>query len=265
MQYKRFLTYFCLICIALIIPILYMAENSPMSNPWMAVSDYAHIIILSFLGFSIIAAFDHFVLTKINTLDVVVKHPVAIAIMMLGFCLIVAASIASAQSPCPKHVQWAQTQVGLIEEPGNTGPHVATYLAAVGLPEGYPYCAAFVSKGLDVGDVSYPHTRSALATDFIVEYSIHTKYIRRGIITPESGWLLVFRKGDTRFGHIAIIERIRQKVLITIEANTSSDDSGSQRDGEGVYRKQRGFGIMLPSNYFRATHVTPVLYRKTGR
>lgn len=265
MQYKRFLIYFSILSISILLPILFLASESPVTNPWLAITDYAHIVIVSFLGFSIIAAFDHFVLININTLEAVKKHPIAVAIMVLGFCLIVGAAITTAEPRCPKHVEWAQTQVGLVEEPGNTGPHVAVYLSAVGLPEGYPYCAAFVAKSLNVGMVRYPAIRSALATDYIVEQSVETRYIRRGVIIPESGWLLVFRKGDTRFGHIGIIERIREQLLITIEANTSSGESGSQRDGEGVYRRQRGFAMMLPSNYFRATHVTPVLYHKTGR
>lgn len=208
-------------------------------------------------------AFDRFVLRGIDTMDEIIKKKnTALAIVLLAVAIVFSVSVASAQSQkCPPpHLYYAQTQVGVVEGPDNTGPEIATYLQAVGLDEGYPYCAAFVSKALNVGGVATPTVRSALATDFITSNSISTKYYQLKQIQADPGAILVFRRGNTKFGHTGFIVRQEEEHFITIEANTSPGQGGSQRDGQGVYQRVRSFKAMYPGNYFRATHVTPVRY-----
>lgn len=206
-------------------------------------------------------AIDKFYLKGIDTEGELKRGNTAFSIVVAAVILLFAVTMASAQS-CddPEHIRLAQTQLGLTEQGENRGPHIKAYLAVTGLPEGYPYCAAFVAWSLENTSASYPTLRSALSSDYITPFSIHTKHVIRGVYQPEQGAILVFRKGETRFGHVGFIERREKDYLVTIEANTSPGIYGSQRDGDGVYRRKRSYMMMHPGNYFRATYITPVLY-----
>lgn len=228
-------------------------------------SGFAAGLLKAAMVIGIIFAFDHFVIGEIDTIDELKKGNTAFAIFFLAICLLFSSAVATAQdnSECketPLHLLYAQTQIGVIEEPDNTGPDVKKYLNAVGLDEGYPYCAAFVAWSLDRGEVAYPTVRSALATNYITEHSIPVSLILRTNYSVNVGDILVFRKGNTVYGHTGFIMKEENDFFLTVEANTSPGRYGSQRDGQGVYMRKRGFESMSPANYFRATHVTPVLY-----
>lgn len=45
--------------------------------------------------------------------------------------------------------------------------------------------------------------------------------------------------------HIGIVESVKGNILTTIEGNTSSGESGSQSNGDGVYRKQRNVSLVI--------------------
>ncbi|MDZ7658843.1 hypothetical protein [Fodinibius sp.] len=74
----------------------------------------------------------------------------------------------SANAQFPAHVDTAITYFGHKEiEKENHGPDIKKFLGSVGLDEGYPYCAAFVSHCLDAVDAERPKVRSALAQEFL--------------------------------------------------------------------------------------------------
>jgi hypothetical protein len=110
---------------------------------------------------------------------------------------------------------------------------------------------------IDSADVAEPDVRSALAYHFITDESIQAKEILRTGKQLEPGTIIVWRKGNTIYGHTGFLIRWKGSSGITIEANTSPGDYGRQRDGDGVYVRKRS---IQPLNYFRITHFTKVSY-----
>jgi hypothetical protein len=156
------------------------------------------------------------------------------------------------------HVDVAQRYVGLREYANNRGDVIDTWNKYVGSPVGSPYCAAFVSYCIGNGNVKEPRIRTGLATRFIIPArSIRAEFVLSGQRTVRDGSIVIWRKGNTMFGHVGFVEKQMQRnQFSTIEANTNSGDRGSQRDGNGVYRRVR---VIQPFSVFRITHFTEVL------
>jgi len=167
---------------------------------------------------------------------------------------------ASAEMKQVPHLELAQSYVGTQELTGaNDGPEIEQFLATVNLKAGNPYCAAFVSYILeDSPGVTKPDVRSGLAYHFITDDSIPANQVLRGTTTIPDGTILVWRKGNTIYGHTGFVaDHPSANHFETIEANTSSGRYGNQRDGDGVWLRQRS---IQPGNYFRITHFTRVVY-----
>ena len=145
------------------------------------------------------------------------------------------------------HLDTARVYIGTVEEPGNHGPEVERFLASVGLGPGYPYCAAFVSYCLTAGGAVLPRTRSAVAQRFISRYGRRASAVKRGRCVP-AGTIVIWKKGQGPYGHVGFVDQEWcGPAGWTVEANTSPG-AGSQRDGDGVYRRWR---TIQPGNYFR--------------
>lgn len=152
-------------------------------------------------------------------------------------------------------LQVARSFIGVTESGGNNrGPEVKMFLASVGLGQGHAWCAAFVSYCLTKASVTYPTKRTAGARNFISTRSIKARDVLSGRVTPESGWLVIWQHGNSWAGHIGFVVDWKKGVGQTIEGNTSSG-KGSQRDGDGVYARNRS---IAPGNTFRITHFEPV-------
>jgi len=140
----------------------------------------------------------------------------------------------------------------------NRGPEVVREaLASVNLEPGYPYCAAFVSMCLNRADAQRPDIRTALATDFLkAGRTVDAKEVRRGAVTLGKGAIVVWRKGNSEFGHtgfahyddLAPSQGWVNQCAYTVEANTTPSDSGNQREGQGIWARHR---CILPTSYFR--------------
>jgi hypothetical protein len=222
-------------------------------------SGFAAGLAKSVLAIALFVAFDKFVLKQIDTIREIKSGNVAMGLLLLAVALIFAANTATAadHDPTPYHLEIALDQVGTTESGINGGAAVDRYLASVGLGTGYPYCAAFVSWAIDSADVCTPSVRSARAQAFITDRSINAKHVLRGSYEPSSGDILIFKKGNTIYGHVGFVIRWDEKHGHTVEANTSPGDTGRQRDGDGVWIRERS---IQPLNYFRITHFTPVRY-----
>lgn len=147
----------------------------------------------------------------------------------------------------------AQSLVGVKEEKTNGGYWVDKFLRSVGLRSGNQWCGAFVGFCLDSAKVTTLKIRSGLARRYVTKYSIKaTEVIRKNMIIP-SGSILVWRRGNTIFGHVGFVKSWKGKNGITVEGNTSSGKKGSQNDGDGVYQRLRS---IYPLNYFRITDFT---------
>ncbi|HEX2868734.1 MAG TPA: CHAP domain-containing protein [Ignavibacteriales bacterium] len=151
----------------------------------------------------------------------------------------------------PEHIKIAQSFVGVKEKTGhNDGPEVEMFLKSVGLGKGYAWCAAFVSYCLDKARVEFPKIRSAIARSFETKESIKAIDVLLGKKKVKDGSIVVWRKGSGLQGHTAFVTHWDRDKGETIEGNTSSGASGSQRDGDGVYKRKRK---IEPANYFRIT------------
>lgn len=158
----------------------------------------------------------------------------------------------------PAHADTALAYVGTQELGNNRGPEIEAFLASVHLGPGNPYCAAFVSFCLSAPTVApiNPTVRSGLARKFKTKDAVKASHVLRGV-EVQPGWVVGWEKGNTVYGHLGIVLEWDGKCGKTVEANTSSGTYGSQRDGDGVWIRER---CIEPGNYFRITWFTPVEY-----
>jgi hypothetical protein len=216
------------------------------------------IILLLFEGL------DRYLLEGIDTIEELKDGNVAIAVTLLALALLLAPAVATGQH-CPRDgpdaerpdvVDVALQEVGVTETPpgSNEGPRIAEYMSAVGLSDGYPWCAGFARKMLDQVGADRPDVRSAGATDYVTESSIEAKRALRGTRDVPDGALAVWRRGDTWKGHIGIVRTWQKQCGRTVEGNTSPGEAGPQRDGDGVWRRER---CIRPGSYFRIVAFTP--------
>lgn len=137
-----------------------------------------------------------------------------------------------------KSLAVAQSQVGVRELTGkNDGESIDSYNASVGNPKGSPYCMAgqywaFVQICKSVCILRTGHVRTfwnwAKRTGQRVQY------------TPQHGDFLCWGYATNASGHVERIREIgRAGWVITVAYNTSSGSTGSQREGGGVYNRQR--------------------------
>jgi hypothetical protein len=125
------------------------------------------------------------------------------------------------------------------------------YQKAVGIPPGSPWCAAFIRFRLEAADGKL--APNDLPADFpdsgwCPDYSAWGR--KKGLLTPASiarespsrvavGDLALFWFAALgRHAHIGIVVEVRPWGVYTVEGNTSPE-SGVERDGDGVFRKER--------------------------
>jgi len=196
---------------------------------------------------------DHFLLDDLDTVEELKKGNLAVGAALIALALLLAPAVANAQptAPTPSVVDRAETYVGVTERPpgSNAGPHVERFLESVGLSDGYAWCAAFVSHVLEEAGAERPRIRSAGATDFLdARRTIDATDVLEGRATPRPGDIGVHRRGNSWRGHTWFVRDWQRQCGGTVEGNTSPGRQGSQRDGEGVYKRTR---CIHPGSYFR--------------
>ncbi len=122
----------------------------------------------------------------------------------------------------------------------NRGFWVERFLAAAGLGPGYPWCAAALTWSCDQLEIDRPPKGAAAVRNWVT-WSIATG---RHLLTPrpERGDIVYWLNPDGT-GHIGIVSRVEGSKVYTIEGNTSSGNQGSQRDGDGLYRRERPISV----------------------
>ena len=143
-------------------------------------------------------------------------------------------------------VWYANSQVGTKESTGHNDGPVDKYLYSVfgRRNTGYPYCAAGVfwcfkksGDSLGIPEKYLPVPKSGLAQHFYT-YGVNNGY--RTQFFAQKSDILVWRKGNSYSGHVEIIDSVCQAGwVITIGFNTSNGKTGSQREGNGVFRRRR--------------------------
>ncbi len=136
----------------------------------------------------------------------------------------------------------ARGLIGTQEKTGhNDGPVIDRILASTGLEgTGAPYCAAFNRFCYDTAGFRLVGPRSALAAVWV---SNPSWTLARGGAMPKPGdaWGIYFpSKG--RVAHTGLVAQWGEKVVTTIEANTSPEavaGSAADRNGDGIWSKRR--------------------------
>lgn len=176
-------------------------------------------------------------------------------------------SLGCATSPLaadePPHITIFRKWLGHQEQRPNRSPLIDRINRHAKNPLGSPYCAAAWGYALDSAGAITPEYRGGLAIRYRTSESILATDVLRGNATLRQGDLGGFRKGKTIFGHLVCVDSvIDQRTIITLEANTSAGRRGSQRDGDGFYKRVRK---IRPYDYFRLEFFTRPTYAEETR
>lgn len=142
----------------------------------------------------------------------------------------------------------------------NRSPEIDRFHDYAGLPYGNPWCLMYVNYVYGSVLSRYglePYTKTARVS-FLYKFALKNKFLYKikfaksvayGIDKLESGDIIIWLNNysgnildndGNPTGHAGIvIQQIDKKTLNSIEGNTSSDDTGSQREGDGVFLKKR--------------------------
>jgi hypothetical protein len=143
-------------------------------------------------------------------------------------------------------------QIGVKEKTGhNDGAKIKEYLNSVGLSEGYPYCAAgqywcyydaCIQCKWDLKTIPICKTGSSQKM-----YDVAKQTGKRTVYKARTNDLIVWRNTDGSYtGHIERIIIVGNAGWVTtVGFNTSSGTSGSQSDGQGVFKRYRNIYHIL--------------------
>jgi hypothetical protein len=135
----------------------------------------------------------------------------------------------------------ARSQLGTVERPPGTNrtPYGAEYGN-----DGQPWCAKFVWWAFRKSLASSLIPKAAYTPTFAQWFRDRRQWGAR----PRPGAVVFFDfPGDNvhRISHVGLVESVNgDGTVTTIEGNTSSGRRGSQRDGDGVWRRTRRTGIV---------------------
>lgn len=176
-----------------------------------------------------------------------IKNQICLKVLLYAFILLNIANI-NAQSryeiPCKEYLlslrmDSLKAQVGTKEKTGRNDGDVEKYQKPFGLLH-VPYCKllqdwAFYVNLKALTDAPYKFNPLAISI-----YQIASK---KGIKTKYAGFrgdLIVWKNKGNITGHIECIEIVFSRGWVqTIAGNTSNGKTGNQREGNGVYRRQR--------------------------
>lgn len=144
-------------------------------------------------------------------------------------------------------LECAVKQIGVSERPpgSNRGDEVEEFLAAVRVPAGNPWCAAFVYWCADQAAGELGMTNSLPRTGGVLDMWRRAKRDGLSCVPAgqaaaqpslvSAGMIFVIDHGHGK-GHTGFVEGVENGRLVTVEGN--SNDGGS-RDGTGVFRLKR--------------------------
>lgn len=135
----------------------------------------------------------------------------------------------------------AKTQLFVREKTGhNDGKEVEEYLKNVGLPAGYPWCAAFVYWCFEKASVALVVPNPVTRTGGVLDHWAKTKGKKLHGLDCNAGDIFIMDFGSGK-GHTGIVTAVRGTKVLTIEGNTSADPSYAEldREGNGVFERIR--------------------------
>lgn len=125
--------------------------------------------------------------------------------------------------------------------------------------DGEPWCMIFIwwlFKQLNASELFYNGKKIAGCTAFMNWCKANGKWITSNY---KAGDIVLYdfdKSGDA--DHVGIIVEVKKDKIVTVEGNTSCDDKGSQSNGDGVYRKERGYSKIKGA--FRPNYITTIGY-----
>lgn len=131
---------------------------------------------------------------------------------------------------------WLCDVVKVREKGNNAGELVEAILASTGLPKGNPWCAAAQHVVALVSQTWHPKTGAASVRVWRDKGRTSGRAIP--VKSAKRGDLLTKDYGNGK-GHIGVCVRRLGPLIASIEGNTGSGEAGSQRDGDGMYRRTR--------------------------
>ena len=138
--------------------------------------------------------------------------------------------------PAGRLLQLAAEEIGTRESP--RGSNRVKYWSVKPEWDGSAWCAAFIRWCLlQAGVKNYPPITNPYYVPFVEQWGRNNaKFIAR---SPSPGDLVIFGKSDLAV-HIGFVEKTLDNGWVqTIEGNTSSGTTGSQNNGDGVFRRKR--------------------------
>lgn len=148
-------------------------------------------------------------------------------------CLLLVSYELVGETPRERVKKTYTSQIGVREATGNNdGLQVEKYLKVSGFGSGFAWCAAFLAWTFEQSQIKA--IKSAWAPSwFPMERVI---YLQGSIKeTPQYGDVMgIWING--RIGHVGFVDEWGDKIVITVEGNTSDT---SIHEGDGVYRKRR--------------------------
>lgn len=123
------------------------------------------------------------------------------------------------------------------EEKGNNhGRYIDDFLKeSGGLNPGNPWCAASLNWCAEMVNAPNPDKADAA----VIGWRNWAKANGRLVDQPKRGYLCGYITPGKTTGHIGIVRSVDGEFVRSIEGNTSSGQSGSQRDGDGLFRRTR--------------------------
>lgn len=139
-------------------------------------------------------------------------------------------------------VEIAKSYIGTKESGGdNKGPQVEEFQRAIGSAVAESWCVSFIQYCVKKVDAELGGDANQLPqTELVMALWNNGASLR--IDNPEPGCLMLwehYKDGKkTGLGHAGIVTRVGVGSVDTVEGNTS-DGSGINRNGDGVYSRQR--------------------------
>lgn len=140
-----------------------------------------------------------------------------------------------------KILKTAANEIGYKEGSGNK----TKYGKAYGL-DGVAWCVIFqwwVFNAAGLSSLFYGGGKVASCSAVRAYGKQYGQWVTSGY-KPGDLVILDFPSTGCETDHIALVEKVNGNMLTTIEGNTASGVSGSQSNGDGVYRKQRNVSLV---------------------
>lgn len=139
-------------------------------------------------------------------------------------------------------VEEALCWIGTVEDKAkgdNKGDDVERFQKAVdGKSQSESWCMAFVQFLIKLIEDKYQIRCMVYKSEHCLTVYRETKH--KLVKNPRPGDIVIWKVGDNGNGHTGILkELLPNGRMITIEGNTSDSNAGDQREGDGVFEKNR--------------------------